>query len=120
VHSRSPEHRPAPILKCWERSYRRRQKTVKRRRLKSSEPAKPAIRDSSKSETVKRQKAAADRVGPRDVRRTLAEPSFVGCCLGPRCLGPTAPVSLFLLAHSAYLFQCAVFNLGDFTPPIFG
>src|SRR6185369_4607478 len=83
TYSRRPEHRSAEIRKSWKWSYRRRQKPIKRRRSKSSEPAKPAITE-SKTHIVGGEKPwepAERRIGPLQIFRPLAESELrlAGC-----------------------------------------
>jgi hypothetical protein len=75
TYSRRPEHRSPEIRKSWKRSYRRREKPIKRRRSKSSEPAKAAVAE-SKTHIVRREKPwkpAERRIGPL---RILAGPEL--------------------------------------------
>src|SRR6185295_14202284 len=107
------EHQPPVLAKRWKRSYRRREKSIERRRLNSSEPVKSAT-PYAKTNAVewKEPREPAKRIGKPHIVRTPAQRSelcFVGCGFGAECFRATAPVSFFLRAHAAHLFQGAIF-----------
>src|ERR1041384_1028726 len=107
------EHQPAALAKRWKRSYRRRQKPVKRRRRKSSESVESTT-PYAKTYSVKwKSGEGAKRIDKPYIVRTPAQRSelrLVSSGFSAECFCATAPVSLLLCPHAAHLFQSSVFN----------
>src|ERR1044072_7112839 len=102
------KHEPSRIRpKCWERSYRRRQKSVKRRRLKPSEPVESAACYPKTNAAVEKSGERPESIYKPDIVRTTTS---VGRCLSACCFRTHAPVSFLLRAHAANLFQRSVVN----------
>src|SRR6185369_5512374 len=92
---RSEHQRAAALAKRWKRSYRRRKKSVKRRRLKSSEPVESATRYAKTYSVEWKSREGAKRIDKPYIVRTPAqrsEPRLVSCSFRTQCFCATAPV----------------------------